>query len=135
MRGGTPKICRRKSGPTHIYNRNVEPPHTLFHLLMVRLNLELPRLFEVRFSIGDCFGGVDRDSVLERRMPAMDGAPPRDQKKPVRLVRNGRLEMGRRTRRRTPYYRVRAPSRWRLSESEKRVGDCGDGAHESRDDL
>ena len=134
MRPYPPRSAVRKSGPTHIYNRNVEPPHTLFHLLMVRLNLELPRLFEVRFSIGDCFGGVDRDSVLERRMPAMD-TPPRDQKKPMGSVRKDRLEMGRRTRRRTPYYRVRAPSRWRLSESEKRVGDCGDGAHESRDDL
>ena len=45
---------------------------------MVRLNFALPRFFEVRFSIGDCFGGVDRDSVLERRMPAMVSAGPEE---------------------------------------------------------
>ena len=60
------------------YNRNVESPHTLFHLLMAHLNFALLRFFEVRFSIGDCFGGVDRDSVLERRMPAMVPAGPEE---------------------------------------------------------
>ena len=45
---------------------------------MVRLNFALPRFFEVRFSIGDCFGGVDRDSVLVRRMPTMDPAGPEE---------------------------------------------------------
>jgi len=115
-----PRSAQRKSGPTHINNRNIESPYTLFHLLMVHLNFALPRLFEVRFSIGDCLGGVDRDSVLERRMPAM-GAP-RDQKKPMGSVRKAHSEMEKRIRRRTPYYHVRAPSLWRLSECEKGVG-------------
>ena len=45
---------------------------------MVRLNFAPPRFFEIRFSIGDCFGGVDRDSVLVSRMPAMDPAGPEE---------------------------------------------------------
>lgn len=108
---------------------------------MVRLNFALPRFFEVRFSIGDCLGGVDRDSVLVRRMPTI-GTPTRGTQKKV-SIRNIPLFEGREggCGKRIRTYPVLSCSGSIGSEElssqsgEKRVGDCRDTPTNSRDDL